>query len=151
MGEIDETKPKMLRPKEKRFVEFYLGEAKFNGTKAAKLAGYSANSATAIASENLRKPHIIAYMRELQETEGLNEFQTLAELRDVAYSDWRDHVQVIVDGHGNETAILQLRDKVKALELLAKIQGLTVDRHEVTGKDGGPIATELILPLPDAE
>lgn len=41
MDKTEETKP--LTGKEKKFVEFYLGEAHFNATRAAELAGYKGN------------------------------------------------------------------------------------------------------------
>ncbi len=49
-------KPKNLTSKEWAFVLEYPKD--WNGTRAAKAAGYSENTATEIASENLRKPHI---------------------------------------------------------------------------------------------
>jgi hypothetical protein len=41
---------------------------------------------------------------------------------------------------------LKLHDKVAALQLLAKIQGLLRDRVEVTGADGGAIETVVLTP-----
>lgn len=121
-----------LTPKQKKFCEAYLGEAKFNATKAAILAGYSEKTAGSTGYENLKKPEILAYMRENQSSAGINEFQTLHELKDVAYSDWRDHVVISYDHEGNEKeCILMLKDKVKALEILAKIQKLTDDKSNV--------------------
>lgn len=51
---------KKLTPKQKMFVEKYLGDAHFNGTKAAELAGYEGSRASLsqIAYENLRKLEI---------------------------------------------------------------------------------------------
>ena len=51
----------MLTPKQQRFIEEYLVD--MNGTQAAIRAGYSAQTARAIASENLRKPAIAAKLR----------------------------------------------------------------------------------------
>lgn len=49
-----------LTDKQKAFVQAYCGQARFNATKAAELAGYSATygSMRAIGSENLTKPNI---------------------------------------------------------------------------------------------
>lgn len=55
-GNQPEAAQKELTEKEALFVLEYLKD--FNGRRAAIAAGYSANSATEIASENLRKPHI---------------------------------------------------------------------------------------------
>lgn len=49
-----------LNPKQKKFIEMYLGEAHFNGTKAAELAGYSGSKNTlgVTAYDLLRNPKI---------------------------------------------------------------------------------------------
>lgn len=47
-----------LTPKQRRFVDEYLID--WNGTRAAKAAGYSAGTAHSIANENLSKPEIQA-------------------------------------------------------------------------------------------
>ena len=36
-------------------------------------------------------------------------------------------------------------DKIRALEILAKHKGMLVERHEVTGEDGGPVKIEYVL------
>lgn len=51
-----------LTPKQQLFADFYLQH--FNGTKAAKQAGYSEKTAYAIAYENLNKPQIKQYIEE---------------------------------------------------------------------------------------
>ena len=43
-----------------RFVLAYFGDARFNATKAAIMAGYSPKTAYSIGSELLTKPHIAA-------------------------------------------------------------------------------------------
>ncbi len=50
----DEDLP--LEPRQQLFVDEYIID--FNATRAAKAAGYSENSASSIASENLTKPNI---------------------------------------------------------------------------------------------
>ncbi len=50
-----------LRGKQKKFADEYL--LSWNATDAARKAGYSEDSAASIGSENLRKPHIAAYIR----------------------------------------------------------------------------------------
>lgn len=49
-----------LTERQKAFVSYYLGEARFNGTKAASLAGYS--NPRQSATENLAKPYIRKYI-----------------------------------------------------------------------------------------
>lgn len=52
----EQSQEKKLTEKEEAFCQSYLID--FNGSRAARDAGYSENSCAAIASENLRKPHI---------------------------------------------------------------------------------------------
>lgn len=47
-----------LNKRQRAFVQAYLGEARYNATEAARIAGYSQNSAATIGWENLRKPEI---------------------------------------------------------------------------------------------
>lgn len=53
-----------LTGKQKVFADYYIGEANLNGFRAAKLARYKGSDATlrSIASENLTKPNILAYI-----------------------------------------------------------------------------------------
>jgi phage terminase small subunit len=53
-----------LTEKQKIFCREYIFD--WNGTRAAKAAGYSENTAAVIASENLNKPNIKAYIEEIQ-------------------------------------------------------------------------------------
>jgi len=56
------AKTKALTKKEKSFVEAYCGECKFNGSKAAIIAGYSAKTARSKASQLLTKVNIQEYI-----------------------------------------------------------------------------------------
>ena len=38
-----------------------------------------------------------------------------------------------------------MHDKIRALEILARHLGMLVERHEVTGEDGGPVQIEYVL------
>ena len=53
-----------LTPRQKAFADYYLETG--NATEAAKLAGYSENSAKQIGTENLSKPSISQYIAERQ-------------------------------------------------------------------------------------
>lgn len=53
-----------LTDKQRRFVEFYCGECKFNATQSAIKAGYSEKTARQVGSENLSKPDIQEYISE---------------------------------------------------------------------------------------
>ena|ERR1700761_8966222 len=62
---MPKSKNPKLTPKQEKFVDKYLELG--NGTKAAKEAGYSARTADKIASENIRKPEIMASIAEKKE------------------------------------------------------------------------------------
>ena len=74
-----------LTAKQKRFCEEYLID--YNGTRAAIAAGYSPDSAKEIASENLTKPNIKAFVEaktiQLTEQSGITKEYVLNSLRTV--------------------------------------------------------------------
>lgn len=65
---VDEPKIKPLTEKEEAFCQNYLID--FNGAAAARKAGYSEDSARAIAAENLTKPHIRARIEQIRTLMG---------------------------------------------------------------------------------
>lgn len=112
-----------LTAKQKKFGEFFAASG--NGTDAAIKAGYSEKTAAAMAAENLRKPHIMAYIdsiaKKADEERVLNaldrqiwlskvilgkiEEPTLSALGDIVYMP------------------AKLNTRVRAAELLAKMRG----------------------------
>lgn len=84
----DKITDSVLSGKQKRFCEEYIFD--FNGTRAAKAAGYSKETAGAIASENLTKPEIQAYIKELQSdlerTSGISRLKVLREHEKIAFA-----------------------------------------------------------------
>jgi hypothetical protein len=54
----DKSDNEIMTAKQRRFVDAYLNEAKYNGTRAAEIAGYS--NPRQSATENLAKPYIRA-------------------------------------------------------------------------------------------
>lgn len=83
---MSEEKQEKLTGKQKSFADYYVGEAHFNGTKAAELAGYKGNKATlaAVAYENLRKPQIKAYIDERLAALTMPANAVLARLTEIA-------------------------------------------------------------------
>jgi len=77
-----------LTGKQRKFCEEYIFD--FNGTRAAKAAGYSEDTAYSIASENLKKPEIQAYISELEsdlaKTAGISRLRVLKEHEKLAFS-----------------------------------------------------------------
>lgn len=131
----DQAQSKRLSRKQEAFVAAYLGEARFNGTRAAIIAGYSVRSAHAIAHENLKKPEIASRVRTELDARAMPAEGVLAELTAIAAADWRDFVQVLAtDDDGNPTKVRSdIGSKVKALELLGKHHQLFVDNLNISG------------------
>ena len=118
--------PRELTLKQRLFIEAYCGEARGNGTEAARLANYEGNDVTlaVVAWENLRKPYIKDAINERLDALSMDRGEIVAELSDIGRSEWRDHVKVTIDKKTGDTidARLSLSDKVKALDILSKIR-----------------------------
>jgi phage terminase small subunit len=140
-----------LTDKQIRFCEEYVID--WNGTRAAIASGYSENSAKEIASENLTKPNIQAYIEEIQKDlsklSGVTALRNILELKKLAYtnmSDFKDgwitqkefdkldentkaalsEIQYVEKStqHGDESIVkFKLHDKMKAIEGLNKMLG----------------------------
>jgi phage terminase small subunit len=158
-----------LTAKEARFVEEW--PVDFNGRQAAIRAGYSAKSATEIAYENLRKPHIQQAIRQKLKERSRNAEITkqmlVQELRLIAFADKRDFFRVtesgtlvldmdiddplllrsiaevtqedFPDGKGEDAqrvrrTKLKMYDKIRAIELIAKLEGHYSDKLELSGE-----------------
>ena len=118
-----------LTTKQQRFISAYLGEAHFNATAAARIAGYRTPHPS--GAETLRNPTVRARIDELLATHALTAVEVLSELSDVARAPWRDFLQ-IKTVHGEVVDVrMDLASKVKALELLGKAHRLFVDQVDV--------------------
>lgn len=77
-----------LTDKQRKFCREYIMD--YNGTRSAKEAGYSHDTAAEIAYENLRKPQIAAYIKELESdlatTLGITKSRVLNEHAKMAFS-----------------------------------------------------------------
>jgi phage terminase small subunit len=95
----------LLTEKQRRFCEEYMLD--FNGTQAAIRAGYSPDSANEIASQNLAKLNVAAYLSELKsqaaEQFGVSKSQLINELKKTAFFD----IRTIYD---ESNALLNVRD-----------------------------------------
>ncbi|MDN3689664.1 terminase small subunit [Cyclobacterium jeungdonense] len=129
-----------LSSKESLFANYYLGEAGFNATKAAKLAGYSEYTARQIGYENLTKPYIKEYIRsrssEILDQLHITQERVLAELAKIAFSDvteifnedWslKSKEEICPSASGAIKSLkksdfsvsVQMHDKIKALQIL---------------------------------
>lgn len=141
-----------LTDKQQLFVNEYL--KCWNGTEAAKRAGYSGtyDSLRAIASQNLTKPHIVKYIQERIEEAKISADETLLSLAEIARGDMSDFFSVygkvpVLDfekaqKNGKLGLIkklsmkpdgisFELYDKQSALNTFAKHHGLINDKLDI--------------------
>lgn len=114
-----------LTGKQEAFCLLYVGEADFNGTKAARMASYngSDNVLAVTAHQNLRKPKIKARIDELVSSMAMSANEVLARLTIIAHG-----------GHygGNDVSV---RDALRALELLGKTHKLFTEKLVVSWRE----------------
>lgn len=140
-----------ITPKQLLFCEFYIQTS--NGTLAARLAGYKGkddNVFAAIASQNLRKLKIQAYLKERYADVAMDSNEVLARLAKMA----RASISDFVDEHGiidwekvskegytiksvthtkGKSSRVELEGKMRALELIGKAQAMFTEKIEVEG------------------
>lgn len=105
-----------MTTKQTLFVEAYIGPAKGNATEAARMAGYSGNSATLaqVGHENLRKPEIASLVEARLAAAQMEAHEMIAELTRVARLQ--------------SSLPAMVACKVRALEILAKFHGLLSEK-----------------------
>lgn len=149
------TKQK-LTPLQKKFIEAYLGPARYNGTEAAILSGVSRGtrgnktSSRAVvavrAYEFIRQPAVAARLREHFEASTRSADADVAELDRLAHSpdsQWETPIcnkegQVV--GHRFEP-----RDKVRALEIKLKFHGVLSENLIIKSIPNTPAELEAAL------
>ena len=105
-----------LTPKQQAFCDYYLQSG--NATESAIKAGYSKRTARSVGAENLTKPYIADYIKERQYKIHSSNIATEVEIKEF----WTSSMV----GSDNE-----LKDRIKASELLAKTKGMFLDRQEI--------------------
>jgi phage terminase small subunit len=139
---MSKAKEQILTGKQRKFIDSYLGDARFNATQAARLAGYSGNDVTlgAVGAENLKKPQIAEAIQMRLKEAQMSADEVLSELADVARADWREFVTIKWGKEGEKLeASLRLADKLKALELVGKAHKLFTDKVEHSGDETQPL------------
>lgn len=123
-----------LTTKQEAFVLAYIGEARFNATRAAIIAGYAEKYARNQGSENCANPDIAARISAELKQRSMPADAVLAELTDIATADWREFVTVKINPRtGAQVDVsMDLGSKVKSLEILAKAHGLLTDKIDLT-------------------
>ena len=126
-----------MTPKQKRFCDEYLIDC--NATQAAIRAGYSEKTAKQIATENLAKPDLRAYiderLAEMQSKTIADATEVMQYLTSVLRGESKSSVLSLC-GDGCQEVIEKNPDekeKLKAAELLAKRYGLLTDKIGVEG------------------
>lgn len=112
----------MLSERERRFVDAFMGEAKGNGTKAAILSGYRAHSARIQASKLLAKGNI-------QEAIAAR----VARLEQASIADATERRERLTRILRNDHPLADAGDSIRAIDLLNKMDGLYIERHEHSG------------------
>lgn len=140
-----------INARQQRFIEAYVGEARLNKTKAARIAGYSAKSARQRGSELYKTEHIRARIDEILAEETINDLEILRELTDVAMRGLHEFVEITrYDKEGNPIAArMDASAKMKALELLGKSQGLFTDKIQHSGEVSTVVIREIHVPKPE--
>lgn len=116
-----------LTRKQKAFCENYIANGG-NARKAAIDAGYKPNSAKEIGAENLTKPLIAAYIKELS--------TPTEEKRIASADDVLSYLSMVIEAkrkelEGDGPVIVKTADANKAADLLGKFHGLYVERIKV--------------------
>ena len=121
-----------LTLKQKRFCDEFIISG--NATQAAVKAGYSKKTAGAMATENLKKPIIRAYLDE-----------RLADIKSEKTADMEEVMEYLTSVmRGEESAVttrgvvvhdveVSAKDRIKAAELIGRRNGAWTDKKEVTG------------------
>ena len=128
-----------LTIKQQRFADEYIISG--NATEAAIEAGYAKRAAYQQGAENLRKPHIKAYIAErlkaINSAKIADQEEVLQYLTSVMRGETQSAV-VVVEGEGDGVSSARLLDKtpdekekLKAAELLGKRYGSFTEKVEV--------------------
>lgn len=120
-----------LTTKQKRFCEEYVVDN--NATQAAIRVGYSEKTAGTISAENMKKPKIIAYIKELMVPIEKSTIASREEILEYLTSVVRGTEQEEVVAAGSIIAKkVKPGDRMKAAELLGKNYGMYIDKVEAT-------------------
>ena len=121
-----------MTPKQKRFCLEYANSG--NATESAIKAGYSKKTAYSIGQENLKKPELQKFLQDLAEQMASQKIATAKEMQEVLTSIIRQEATeevIVVEGCGDgiseavtKTKKPSTRDAIKAIETLAKMQGI---------------------------
>lgn len=141
------------------FIDAFVGEAKFNRTKAARIAGYTGNGHTLSQRgyELVNNSEIWAEIRSRLEEQAMTSSELLKHLGNqgrVEVEEYYDEqgnfnlAQFKKDGHsgliktikpGKYGPTIEFHDKLKSQELIGRHLALFTDKSEVVEIDGGSL------------
>lgn len=133
-----------LTDKQKLFVDEYLIDQ--NATQACIRAGYSQKTANRIGPELLGKTCVAAAIAAAQEKRALrtqiDQDWVLTRLEKVYNRSME--AEPVIDRFGEPIGVYNFAHAGanRALETIARMQGLLSEKIQVTGKDGGPIESK---------
>lgn len=107
-----------LTPKQKAFADLYIQSG--NASQAAISAGYSKKTATCIGYENLTKPYIADYIKKQNKVIESKRIANMKEVKEF----WTN----VLRSDEND-----VKDRLKASELIAKTNGAFLDKTEFSG------------------
>lgn len=128
-----------LPAKRRAFVLAYVGEAKGVAVEAARIAGYAyPDPEGARLLGDARVALVVDLLRAPREERAIATMEQLREL----WTGWAlEGAMETRLGNGEPVVVpLEAKDRIKAGELLAKSLGGFVERKELSGPGGGPIA-----------
>jgi len=129
-----------LTDKERMFIAEYCKD--FNGTRAAKAAGYSEKSASIISFENLRKPKIMKnirrYVDDILDIDKISlKHDVIERLKLIAFNDPEEKLD-------REGAVIDIsfRDNLSALDKLGKY--LTIYEEKIEHIHSGSVDMKMV-------
>lgn len=145
----EQPKTRALSGKQRAFVLAYVGEARFNATEAARMAGYKDPEQS--GWENKQNLEIRARIDELLEANTLSPAEVLRELTDVGMRGLHEFVTITrYDADGNPVAAkMDASAKIKSLELIGKAHGQFTEKVQHSGEISTPITTIRVTLDPD--
>jgi phage terminase small subunit len=139
------AKKDTLNPKQERFGQEYLVD--HNGKQAAIRVGYSEKTAEVQASRMLTYAKVKDRVAELELAAQKRTDVTVDFVINGFVQNYNRAMQAepVLDHEGNRTGEFKYQGQVanKALEMLGRYLKMFVDRHELTGKDGAPLLSQL--------
>lgn len=135
-----------LTGKQAAFIDAYLGEARFNATEAARIAGYKGddNTLSSVGYENLRKPDIAAVVLERLNEAAMSANEVLARLSKHA----RGRLVDLLNEDGQFD--LALAEERGVADLLKKLKVRTNTRRTREGEEIEDVSYEYEIHDPQA-